>query len=73
MKHGRMNKGLVFWLAILLVAAAFIMILPMNVGAAWTGDVTIKADGTVDPVGAPISISGGTYTLTDDITGTITI
>jgi parallel beta-helix repeat protein len=56
-----------------LVAAMFVMTVPMNVGADWTGDVTIKSDGSVDPSGAPISVSGSTYTLTDNILGTIII
>ena len=73
MKHGRMKKQLVLGLVIVLVAAVFTLTVPMNAGAAWTGDVTIQAGGTVVPAGAPISKSGSTYTLTDDIYGTITI
>jgi parallel beta-helix repeat protein len=55
-----------------LVFMAFAVV-PMNVGAIYTGDVTIKSDGSVDPLGAPISKVGTIYTLTDDISGSITI
>ena len=67
------KKGLVFGMLFVLVAAMFVIVLPMNVGADWTGNVTIKNDGTVDPASAPISVSGTTYTLTDDINGKIVI
>ena len=67
------GKGVTLGVLFVLVAAVFLMVLPMNVGADWTGNVTIKDDGTVDPTSAPISVSGTTYTLTDDINGMITI
>ncbi|MEM3579791.1 MAG: NosD domain-containing protein [Candidatus Bathyarchaeia archaeon] len=34
----------------------------------WTGTVYIRADGTIDPEGAPIQRNGDVYTLTDNIT-----
>jgi len=35
---------------------------------AWTGTVHIRADGTVDPVSAPVQRNGNVYTLTGNIT-----
>lgn len=34
----------------------------------WSGTITIKADGSIDPLGAPIIREGNTYKLTDSIT-----
>lgn len=66
------KKGQVFGIIILIISLMFAG-MPGNVSAEFVGDVTINADGTVTPAGAPISISGTTYTLTDDIAGSITI
>ena len=40
---------------------------------AWSGDVTIKSDGSVDPPTAPVSHSGNVYSLTDDVQGSIAV
>jgi hypothetical protein len=66
-KHGLL-------LAILMIFMVFAW-LPTGVRTEYIGNITIQSDGTIDPPDAPISISpdGITYTLTDDITGTITI
>jgi parallel beta-helix repeat protein len=40
---------------------------------AWSGDITIKSDGGVDPPTAPVNQIGNVYYLTDDVQGSITI
>ncbi|MDG6226190.1 MAG: NosD domain-containing protein [Candidatus Thermoplasmatota archaeon] len=37
----------------------------------WVGNITINADGSVSPSDAPIDIDGDTYTMTDDVKGSI--
>jgi parallel beta-helix repeat protein len=68
----KMRKGLVLGLVLVLVAAMFVVVLPMNVSAAPT-TVVIKSTGEVDPGDAPIKIKGDKYILTDDIEGNIVI
>ncbi len=65
------RKGLVFGIILALVAVVFAGI-PMNVSA-YTGNVFIMADGSFLPSTAPLVRNGDTYTLTDDIAGTIYI
>ena len=67
-----MRKMLAIGMVLALVAMVFAMV-PMNVSAEFTGNVTINADGSVDPSTAPVKVSGKNYKLTDDIYGTITI
>jgi parallel beta-helix repeat protein len=67
-----MRKIIAFVIAIASVTMVLSTI-PMSVSAEWMGDITILADGTVNPADAPISIAGDVYTLTDDVMGSITI
>lgn len=39
----------------------------------WEGDITINSDGSISPSDAPMSVKKGTYKLTSDVEGTITI
>jgi parallel beta-helix repeat protein len=66
------KKGLAFGLVMVLAAAMFVLIVPMNASAGWTGDLVIYSDGSYTS-GAPVSVIGNKYTLTDNIYGTITI
>jgi parallel beta-helix repeat protein len=72
MEHKKKKKGLALGLVFVLVAAMFVIVLPMNVGAEYVGNVYIYSDGSYTS-GAPISQVGDVYTLTDDISGTIYI
>ncbi len=65
-----MRKGLVLGLVLVLVAALFFIIMPMNTSA--TSTIYIFSDGSVT-AGAPIDVDGTTYTLTDDVYETIVI
>ena len=67
-----MRKTLAFVTVIALVAMT-LAIVPASVSADYTGDVTINADGSITPSDAPIVRQGCTYTLTNNIYGTITI
>jgi parallel beta-helix repeat protein len=67
-----MRKKMAYLMVVVLVAMVFSAV-PTSVGAGYVGNVTILADGTVDPVDAPIHVKGMKYTLTDDILGSITI
>jgi parallel beta-helix repeat protein len=44
-----------------------------HAAALWSGTITILSDGTIDPVGAPISQTGNWNVLTDDVQGSIII
>ena len=44
-----------------------------SVKAQYQGNITINADGSVTPSTAPIQQSGNIYTLTSDVTGSITL
>jgi parallel beta-helix repeat protein len=67
-----MRKTLTYLMVVVMVAMAF-SVMFTTVSAEYVGNVEILADGTVDPAGAPISVSGMIYTLTDDISGRIRI
>jgi parallel beta-helix repeat protein len=67
-----MRKKLALLMIISLVGMTLATI-PMNVGAAYVGDITILPGGGVSPAGAPIDVVGTEYILTDDIHGSITI
>jgi len=66
------KKGVAVGLLFVLVAAMFVIVLPMNVSAEYMGTVFINSDGTFTS-GAPLSVSGNTYQLTDDIKGNLVI
>jgi parallel beta-helix repeat protein len=66
------RKAIVIGIAMALIAMTFAVV-PMNVGAAYTGDITIKSTGDVDPADAPIKKIGNKYILTDDINGQIVV
>jgi parallel beta-helix repeat protein len=51
-----------------LVCCVFSASFPRIKTAAWTGVVHINADGTIDPLAAPIQRNGDVYTLTGNIT-----
>ncbi|UCE37638.1 MAG: right-handed parallel beta-helix repeat-containing protein [Thermoplasmata archaeon] len=63
----------VAYLIVFALAAMVLATVPMSTSAGYVGDVTILKNGKVDPANAPIYVSGSIYTMTDDITGTITI
>jgi parallel beta-helix repeat protein len=67
-----MRKTMAYGLAVALVAMVFLT-MPMSVSAEYTGTVTILSDGTVVPAGAPVSVMGLNYILTDDVAGNIII
>jgi hypothetical protein len=50
---------------------SIVSVLPVK--AEYQGDITINADGTISPSTAPIQQTGDTYTLTNDVHGTITV
>ena len=65
-----MERKVVSGIAFTLLLAS-ILTLTFNiqpVKSAWTGTVYIRADGSIDPVGAPVQRNGDIYTLTDNIT-----
>jgi len=64
------KKGMAFGLLFVLVAALFVMTVPMNASASST--IYIYSDGSVS-TGAPIDVDGNTYTLTDNVYETIVI
>jgi len=39
----------------------------------WTGDISIKSDGSVSPSDAPVKVTGNTYRLKAHVDGTVTI
>jgi parallel beta-helix repeat protein len=45
--------------------------IPAGVDAVFVGDITINADGSISPSGAPLKKCGKTYSLTDDLNGGI--
>jgi parallel beta-helix repeat protein len=67
-----MRKTMAYMMVVVLAVMAF-SAMSTSVSAEYVGDVTILADGTVDPADAPISVMGMMYTLTDDISGRIKI
>ena len=67
-----MRKTMAYLMVVVLAVMAF-SAMSTSVSAEYVGDVTILADGTVDPADAPISIAGTIYTVTDDIAGNIVI
>jgi parallel beta-helix repeat protein len=72
MKEKAIRKRLALSLVLVLVAAVFLVAVPMNVSADFSGTVFINADGTYTD-GAPLSVSEDTYKLTDDINGNLVI
>ena len=69
-------KKLISWimLALLLACMPTLTFKIKPVECAWTGTVYIRNDGSIDPSDAPIATSDNiTYTLTDDIIGSIVI
>ena len=69
-------KKLISWimLALLLACMPTLTFKIKPVECAWTGTVYIRNDGSIDPTDAPIVTSDNiTYTLTDDIIGSIVI
>lgn len=60
-------------LVAMMLATVFSVVVPTNASAEFTGNVTILANGDVDPAIAPISVVGNTYTMTGNILGQITI
>jgi parallel beta-helix repeat protein len=71
MIYRKIRKVLVIGMVLALVALVFTA-LPMNVAAEYTGNVTIYSDGSYTS-GAPLSVSGSIYTLTDDISGMVRV
>ena len=58
-------------LALVLTTVSIVMVLPVK--AEYPGDITINADGPIDPSTAPIQRTGDTYTLTSDVKGDIAV
>ena len=54
-----------------LIVSSIVCIQPIR--GEYQGDITINADGTISPSTAPIQQTGDTYTLIDDVHGTITV
>ena len=67
-----MRKMMAYLMVVSLVVMAF-SAMSISVSAEYVGDVTIMADGSVDPADAPISVKNMKYTQTDDISGRIKI
>lgn len=58
----------------LLLANMLTLILRIQTAKGWTGTVTIRADGSISPLDAPISSSDNvTYTLVDSILGSLSV
>ena len=75
-----MNRKLVLITVLIFILVGMLTVKPKTVKPkllkvkAFTGSVTIKADGSIDPPEAPINTSDKiTYILTDDIEGTLTV
>jgi len=66
------GKVLVVAMTIGLILMGFSLV-PSNVSGDFTGNIWIRSNGEVEPIGAPISIVGNTYTMTDNIDGTLYI
>ena len=52
----------------MMLTGMFTLAFNIQQAKAWTGTVYIRADGSIDPVGAPVQRNGDIYTLTDNIT-----
>lgn len=77
------TKVAIFSLSFILLASSALMMFPGTVGASppngtavvtdWSGYLTIYPDGSLSDASAPVIHSGYNYTLTANITGTITV
>jgi len=67
-----MRKTAVFTLILIsLMVLGVVCIRPIK--AEYQGDITINADGSINPSTAPIQQTGNVYTLTSDVDGDITV
>ena len=58
----------------LVVSMMFVCVFSARAFASFAGDIYIRADGSIDPLNAPIATSDNiTYVLTADVFGTLTI
>jgi len=67
------RKRIIILFSLLLLGFIALSVCPQPVKAQYQDNITINADGSVDPKTAPIVQSGNFYSLTSDINGTITI
>jgi len=66
-----MGKGVALLLIIVLITLSRVSVL--SVKAEYNGNITINADGSVNPSTAPVEQAGNVYSLTNDINGTIAV
>jgi parallel beta-helix repeat protein len=67
-------KSAAFWATLtLLTVCALASPFSIRHVKAWSGDITIKSDGSVDPPTAPVNHGGNVYFLTDDVQGSIVV
>jgi parallel beta-helix repeat protein len=66
-----MNRRAAFLLVLVLTSSTILSVLPAK--AEYNGNITINADGSVNPPTAPLEQAGNIYSLTNDINGTITV
>jgi parallel beta-helix repeat protein len=66
-----MGKGVALLLIIVLTTLSRVSVL--SVKAEYNGNITINADGSVNPSTAPLEQAGNIYSLTNDINGTIKV
>ena len=67
-----MRKAIVMGIVLVLIAMTFASV-SMNVGAGYTGDITITTTGDVTPADAPVKKIGNKYILQDDVNGQIVV
>jgi hypothetical protein len=66
-----MRQSVALLLILVLTPSSIVSVLPVK--AEYNGDITINADGSVNPSTAPLEQAGNVYSLTNDINGTITV
>jgi parallel beta-helix repeat protein len=66
-----MRQSVALLLILVLTSSSTVSVLPVK--AEYNGNITINADGSVNPSSAPLEQAGNVYSLTNDINGTITV
>ena len=67
------KRGLIALVLIIACLGSGIVTMSAVAADPWEGDITINSDGSVSPSDAPISVTKGSYMLTSDVEGKITI
>jgi parallel beta-helix repeat protein len=73
--RGEVMKKIVSWSAVLMLILVCAIAASCSIFRvkAWSGDITIKGDGSIDPPTAPINHSGNVYFLMEDVQGSIVV